>query len=53
MGVDAMPQRPLAVSELDSSMGPSPTQMLEDALVSRLGNIKKLMDQDLIDGTGV
>ena len=46
MGVDATPQRPLAVSELDASMGLSPTQMLEDALVSRLGNIKKLMDKD-------
>ena len=46
MGVDATPQRPLTVSELDSSMGSSPTQMLEVALVSGLGNIKKLMDKD-------
>ena len=49
MSVDTTPQRPLAVS--GSNQGPSPTQMLEDALKSRLGNIKKLKDKDLIDET--
>ena len=49
MSVDTTPQRPLAVS--GSNQGPSPSQMLEDALESRLGNIKKLKDKDLIDET--